>query len=307
MQWEGNAKAAAGIAARQKVGSVGVLLDHRPPAQVRDHIRDNVRQLRAKEKQLRAHRDHAAAAAEQLRSFKLREFANVPSRLRETSRSRISAEEQQTPCRAEREPTTPSRTSWSSSTRISSTPASSRLSDTPDSKRGSCRFDPPTRNALKGWLTTSPSSPKGSSGWLAASPSSPGSGLTCSPSSPAAGDHQEGAEDDGFDLHEFERVAHRLGQPRATVSGRQDLGLRMEAAAVPAIPSGFRLMPEDERAETLAVLEQKLADLNWSYERLPLRIETPGQRQQQRALREKIAEAEAAVQLFSRAGLLVEL
>lgn len=66
-------------------------------------------------------------------------------------------------------------------------------------------------------------------------------------------------------------------------------------------------MPEDERLETLAVLEQKLADLNRSYERLPLRIETPGQRQQQQALREKIAETEAATKLFSRQGLLVEL
>jgi hypothetical protein len=70
---------------------------------------------------------------------------------------------------------------------------------------------------------------------------------------------------------------------------------------------GYRLMPEGERAETLETLKLKLAELDDRYRRLPLRIETEGQRRQQTMLREKIAEAEKAVSVFSRSSVLVEV
>jgi len=75
-----------------------------------------------------------------------------------------------------------------------------------------------------------------------------------------------------------------------------------------AVPLGYRLVPDVERLETLSQLQHKLADLNEKYTRLPLRIETEGQRQQQQTLRNQIKDMEAAVKLFSRSGgVLVEI
>jgi hypothetical protein len=66
-------------------------------------------------------------------------------------------------------------------------------------------------------------------------------------------------------------------------------------------------MAEDERLETLEGLRQKLMELDQRYTRLPLRIETEGQRRQQQQLREKIQETEDAVNLFSRPRVLIEV
>jgi len=65
-------------------------------------------------------------------------------------------------------------------------------------------------------------------------------------------------------------------------------------------------MSEEERLETLEGLRRKLIELDQRYTRLPLRIETEGQRRQQQLLREKIAETEDAVNLLSRPRVLIE-
>lgn len=74
----------------------------------------------------------------------------------------------------------------------------------------------------------------------------------------------------------------------------------------PSVPQGYRLLPEEERIETLTELQGKLRELNDRYMRLPLKIETEGHRQQQQALREKIAQTERAEELFRRPAVLVE-
>lgn len=84
-----------------------------------------------------------------------------------------------------------------------------------------------------------------------------------------------------------------------------DLGAAPEA---PVVPQGYRLVPEEEKRETLVALQQKLSELDARYSRLPLKIETEGMRQQQQALRNKIRDMEECVQLFSRpGGVLMEI
>lgn len=73
------------------------------------------------------------------------------------------------------------------------------------------------------------------------------------------------------------------------------------------VPTGYRLMPDDERQQSLKELESKLGELDDQYRRLPLRIETEGQRKQQEMLRHKIAETERAVGVFSRQSVIVEM
>jgi len=72
------------------------------------------------------------------------------------------------------------------------------------------------------------------------------------------------------------------------------------------VPPGYKLLSEAERLESLSELRGKLKELNNRYSRLPLKIETEGQRQQQKALTEKILETERAESLFSRRTVLVE-
>jgi len=75
----------------------------------------------------------------------------------------------------------------------------------------------------------------------------------------------------------------------------------------PVVPDGYRLVPEDEKLEMRTSLRAKFAELEDRYARLPLTIETEGQRKQQQFLRTKIVETERALALFSRSGdVLVE-
>lgn len=74
-----------------------------------------------------------------------------------------------------------------------------------------------------------------------------------------------------------------------------------------AVPDGYRILPEEDRLRTLSNLQDKMKELNNRYMRLPLKIETEGHRQQQKALREMIAETERAETLFSRPTVLVEV
>lgn len=80
------------------------------------------------------------------------------------------------------------------------------------------------------------------------------------------------------------------------------------AAEPLAVPAGYRALPEAERASTADQLQHKLEELEAKYARLPLRIETEGQRRQQRVLRQKIQETEDAIKRLSRpGGVLVEI
>lgn len=113
-----------------------------------------------------------------------------------------------------------------------------------------------------------------------------------------------------MDVRELEKAAARLKQ-EATAPRREQRyydkdHAEEEQEAPGAIPPGYRMMVEAERLETLDGLKQKLIELDQRYARLPLRIETEGQRRQQQHLREKIAETEDAVKLLSRPDVLIE-
>lgn len=125
------------------------------------------------------------------------------------------------------------------------------------------------------------------------------------------------AEEEGYstDAAEFERAAERLRRrgPQRRLALDEVAGPQLawwpgplQAAEQREAPPGYRLLPDEERLRTLEDLQVKLAELDQRYSRLPLKIETESQRQQQQALRAKLAEAEAAVRLFSRPRVLLE-
>lgn len=71
------------------------------------------------------------------------------------------------------------------------------------------------------------------------------------------------------------------------------------------IPPGLRLVPEEERMETLRILQANKAELERAIWALPLKIETLGQRKRKEALDERMQEIEQGLQIFSRPKVLV--
>ena len=66
------------------------------------------------------------------------------------------------------------------------------------------------------------------------------------------------------------------------------------------IPKGMRQMPENERLETLEILENKKKAVIKNISQLPLTIETPSMIEKEKTLREKLQELEQAIQLFQK-------
>eukprot|EP00928_Gymnodinium_smaydae_P040610 TRINITY_DN27525_c0_g1_i1.p1 TRINITY_DN27525_c0_g1~~TRINITY_DN27525_c0_g1_i1.p1 ORF type:complete len:294 (+),score=49.26 TRINITY_DN27525_c0_g1_i1:118-999(+) len=289
----GGGKEAARIAWRQKSGTVGALLDHGSPKPVRDHARANVRALRELHRQLKNRRLAEEEAASRP-GFRLKQFENIPSRF------------QQTP------PRTPPRC------RSSSVPVS-------PAGFGSC---------VSRGLTPPKPSPQPSPQPMARSPLGKPAGAQRRASGSCAAPRARrspGAEstdafeieDDAWcdrtiDVSELERAAARLQRGGAAESRQQfrpesrvpfanDAQDDMQGNGGVFVPPGYRLMPEEERVETLEGLKQKLLELDERYARLPLRIETEGQRRAQRQLREKIEETNAAVRTLSRPRVIVEI
>lgn len=136
--------------------------------------------------------------------------------------------------------------------------------------------------------------------------------------SAVTGDDDEG----GFDAHSFEKVAKHLKENARPVRAKDAQGRPTHLqqhrdspqgplshsgeVSQDAIPVGFRLLPDEEREENLAELQSKLAQANDQYCRLPLRIETEGQRKSQVLLKKTIEDTEKAVAVFSRRAVLVE-
>mmetsp|Transcript_41513 Transcript_41513/g.72939 ORF Transcript_41513/g.72939 Transcript_41513/m.72939 type:complete len:276 (+) Transcript_41513:81-908(+) len=271
----------ARIAWRHKQGSVGPLLNHEGPPALRNHMRQNIRLMRAKERHLKEQRKKEESTATS--PFKLKQFENVPSRLHEVPERQ--------------RPRSPSKTMPRSSSSPILISFGTRVTTPPHdaSPESSVRSTPVKKsNASRSPLTITPEK-----------------------SAPPADERGT------IDVDEFKRAAEQLrrfqpprripakdaeGRPtRLSQSGPVEERAEEADKENVTVPPGYRLMPETERVETLEVLRQKLIDLDRSYARLPLKIETEGKKQQQQALREKIAETEDAVKLFSRPRVLIEV
>mmetsp|Transcript_77420 Transcript_77420/g.205542 ORF Transcript_77420/g.205542 Transcript_77420/m.205542 type:complete len:357 (-) Transcript_77420:37-1107(-) len=338
----------ARIAAKQRAGSVGALLDHTPPRPLRDHRRDNVRSLRELERHVRE-RKAKEQAAQASPSFTLRQFANVPPRVyREAptpTPSRPRARSVPHVRGGTPNPPSPFRCSpWALSPgrwgEDAPAPPSPPVPAAAPAARA-LRFSPAPRGGALATPAGSVQTPVrsrqivdwGSSTKEAKENVAPrGNTLPMAEAGrnlQSLFDAERGSEDiaGGDPEHcaaicpaEFERAAEeverRRGQRPATEAGalggaewggtpaRRDDDILGSAVA---IPPGFRLVPDEERRETLGELRQRMRELDERYARLPLKIETEGQRQLQRSLREKIAETENAMRLFSRSSVLMEI
>lgn len=82
---------------------------------------------------------------------------------------------------------------------------------------------------------------------------------------------------------------------------------RMAAKHASLVPPGMRMLPEEERLDTLAILERNRQEVERQLQNLPLLIETPGQIRRQDELTRRMQEIEQAHKIFSRSSVLVHL
>merc|ERR1719463_539171 len=73
------------------------------------------------------------------------------------------------------------------------------------------------------------------------------------------------------------------------------------------VPEGLRRISPEEQQETLEILNERKANAEKKYERLPLRITTQRARQAKEALEEKIRATEALVKLYSKPKVYVPI
>jgi hypothetical protein len=88
-----------------------------------------------------------------------------------------------------------------------------------------------------------------------------------------------------------------------TVSSWADLQAQKEAAL---IPEGMRIMGDDERSETLAVLENNKAEVEAALAKLPFVVKIPSQVRLKNQLERRLHEIEEATKIFSRPKVLVK-
>jgi len=82
---------------------------------------------------------------------------------------------------------------------------------------------------------------------------------------------------------------------------------KMEEEEARKIPDGMRQMSEQERCETLAILEENKRKIVDSIKHLPLVVETPSMIKYQRELNEKLKQVEQTIDLFQKPTVFVAL
>lgn len=97
---------------------------------------------------------------------------------------------------------------------------------------------------------------------------------------------------------EYGRVPAYLEERKA--QWEEEKEERRKRQADPNCPKGMKLMPEDERLQTLEVLLTSKDEVSKQLNKMPFVIETPSLRRKQGALESKLREIENAIELFSK-------
>ncbi|CAG9463960.1 unnamed protein product [Pedinophyceae sp. YPF-701] len=84
-----------------------------------------------------------------------------------------------------------------------------------------------------------------------------------------------------------------------------DKARRLAAAEAEQVPEGMRVLSEQERLETLQLLQEDHAEVERKIRALPFIVETPSQIRYKAELEERLKEIEEAVTMFSRSRVLV--
>lgn len=107
---------------------------------------------------------------------------------------------------------------------------------------------------------------------------------------------------DGSNVPKYlQRVKDAIVAEEQLIADR--LGLRPNDGT----PPGCQLLPEDERLDTLSRLRQKQEELEARHRKLPLKIETLGQRQRVQELDNELKAIEDGIRTFSQPKVYIKL
>lgn len=113
-------------------------------------------------------------------------------------------------------------------------------------------------------------------------------------------------EDDQYlKKKDYGQVPQYLLERKMEMAAEVDAQQRAKEAAL--IPPGMRLLPEEERLETLQILQKNREEVERAIQGLPLRIETPSAIRRKDELERRYKEIEDAFKIFSRPKVLVHL
>lgn len=292
---------AARIAQSHKVGVVGALLNHEPPPLTRNHARDNVRKLRELQQKRRDSKfDAEVRAAEAARPFKMKQFEGAGPRI---------YEERAAPAGIHANPPAPKRDEFLRK-------AEGKLVQPKLPDEGVARPQdvaaleqkPPVPRASE----AAPRAPEVDKNFVRQNRQAAIAGQGY------AGKENQGQEDPVADrlrkIHGNAAFRRDQGNVPAYIQNRKEemaenrLREQREAQAErERVPDGYRLLPEEERAETLEALGTKKQEMEAAFRRLPMKIETEAQKKRQKDLLDQIKEVEDALRLFSKPKVYVQL
>lgn len=120
------------------------------------------------------------------------------------------------------------------------------------------------------------------------------------PSSQGSANEKPYTRDAGNVPKYLQKIRQAIHEEEQLVAER--LGLN---AVDDGAPPGCKLLPESERLETLAQLQQRQKELEAQHSRLPLKIETPGQRQRALEIDRELRTVEDGMKAFSRSKVFI--
>ena len=105
---------------------------------------------------------------------------------------------------------------------------------------------------------------------------------------------------------DFGKVPKYLQQRQAELRHEEEVARQLADIDMDC-PDGMRLLPEQERVETLKILEQNKEKVTAEIGAMPFVVDTHGLKKRKQALENKLKDIEEAVKIFSRRKVYVEL
>lgn len=290
---------------RNNGGQMAAALNQETSKPLRNHCRGNIESLRHLQEKMRDQKVVTAQReAEDAQRWKMKQFENVKPRHREDpEKLREARDEQREKTRELREHLRKAQRAKSASrggvkTPERNTPSPGMADD------GNERIA--TKNATK------PSVPRVGECTLEASANKPITRNFVNENRQQAqemisGYRSSSKEMDDTQLKSFQKLKNGVPQYLREIKHRLAEDKRKASEKIDVIPPGYRVMGEEERLDTLVKLRQKKAEAETAWRRLPLKIETEGQKKRQMLIQNEIKEFERMVTLFEKPRVLVEM
>lgn len=272
--------------------------------QPRDHARENRLALREQQMRNRERRHEEAEVAQVQRPFKMQQFRNVQSKLKSDTESRVEKSKLRLDTERLKE-------------------NQKRPGNSPEAKCNSPVDGSNPRQFLKRGTLNQRQAEARAANAAKAEPSprkSMGSGKAAVPSRTEVGrlaprnrkDFVSGNRSHAVKMKAVKKTEHdptqrheNFGSVPAYLQDRkaqwaEDEARRKAEARDPDCPAGMTLMPEEERLDTLRILNESEKETQALLFKLPMRVTTPSMVQKKNALEAKLKEIEAAKKIFSR-------